>query len=151
MVTGTALDVSGKTVDEVSQRIADLLGIPIAEPMEVTRRLRAQVPPITLVVDGVDDTAEPVAMPHRPSRHPHRRPGAGKDSVPQDTKLSLEKALTDMRDAAAAALGQFQKMAVPARRGRDHIRREIGRASRGRDRQDQYSRTFRGQAQAGTG
>ncbi len=57
-----ALDVSGKTVDEVSRRIADRLGIPIAEPTEVTRKLRAQAPPMTLVVDGVDDVAEPAAL-----------------------------------------------------------------------------------------
>lgn len=57
-----ALDVSGKTVDEVSRRIADRLGIPIAEPAEVTSRLRAQAPPMTLVVAGSDDVAEPLAL-----------------------------------------------------------------------------------------
>lgn len=57
-----ALDVSGKTVDEVSRRIADRLGIPIAEPTEVTSRLRDQTPPMTLVVAGVDDAAEPVVL-----------------------------------------------------------------------------------------
>lgn len=35
----------------------------------------------------------------------------GKGSVLRDTQESLEKALTGVRDAAAAALGQFQKMA----------------------------------------
>jgi Trypsin-co-occurring domain 1 len=40
-----------------------------------------------------------------------QQPAGGKDSVLRDTKLSLEKALTDVRDAAAAALKQFQTMA----------------------------------------
>ncbi len=38
-------------------------------------------------------------------------PAGGKGSVLRDTKESLENALTGVRDAAAAALGQFQKMA----------------------------------------
>jgi hypothetical protein len=44
-------------------------------------------------------------------RKPGVRPAGGRDSVLRDTKLSLEKALTDVRDAAAAALKQFQTMA----------------------------------------
>ncbi len=38
-------------------------------------------------------------------------PAGGKGSVLRDAKQSLERALADVRDAAAAALGQFQKMA----------------------------------------
>ncbi|MGQ0777997.1 MAG: trypsin-like peptidase domain-containing protein [Pseudonocardiales bacterium] len=57
-----ALDVSGKTVDEVSRRIADRLGIAIVEPTEVTSTLRAHASPMTLVVAGVDDVADPAAL-----------------------------------------------------------------------------------------
>lgn len=52
------LDGSGRTVEEVSRSIADRLGIPIADPMEITK----QAPPMTLVIDGVDDVAEPAAL-----------------------------------------------------------------------------------------
>lgn len=38
-------------------------------------------------------------------------PAGGRGSVLRDAKLSLERALSDVRDAAAAALGQFQEMA----------------------------------------
>lgn len=57
-----ALDVTGKTVDEVSRRIVDRLGIPIDEPTDVTRELRTQARPMTLVLAGVDDAAEPAAL-----------------------------------------------------------------------------------------
>jgi hypothetical protein len=57
-----ALDASGKTVDEISRRIADRLGIPIDEPRAVTSELRTQAAPMTLVVDGVDDVTEPAAL-----------------------------------------------------------------------------------------
>jgi hypothetical protein len=44
-------------------------------------------------------------------RMPGVMPAGGKSSILLDTKMSLEKALIDVRDAAATALEQFQKMA----------------------------------------
>jgi hypothetical protein len=57
-----ALDVSGKAVDDVSRRIAERLGIPVDGPADVAGKLRERAPPMTLVVDGVDDVAEPAAL-----------------------------------------------------------------------------------------
>lgn len=66
-----ALDVSGKTVEEVSKRIAAGLGIAPGEPAAPGQRRRA-----ALVIDGVDAAADPDALADevlRPlAEHDHR-------------------------------------------------------------------------------
>jgi hypothetical protein len=57
-----AFDASGMTVADVSRRIADRIGIPVAEPADVTSWVRADTLPITLVVDGVDNAVQPDAL-----------------------------------------------------------------------------------------
>ncbi|ROP36598.1 S1 family peptidase [Saccharothrix texasensis] len=55
-----ALDVEGLTVEEVSRRIVDRAGL--AADGSSTRRVQAGTPPMTVVVDGVDQTDEPQAL-----------------------------------------------------------------------------------------
>ncbi|MFD7656323.1 trypsin-like peptidase domain-containing protein [Actinosynnema sp. NPDC059797] len=57
-----ALDVSGRTVDEVSRRIVDRAGLPTSAVESASDRLRADAPPVTIVLDGVDEAEEPVAL-----------------------------------------------------------------------------------------
>lgn len=54
-----ALDVAGRTVDEVSRRIIDRAGLAVAGEQSASERLRAGTPPMTIVVDGVDAAEQP--------------------------------------------------------------------------------------------
>ncbi|MEO7195121.1 MAG: tetratricopeptide repeat protein [Pseudonocardiaceae bacterium] len=57
-----AVDVTGKTPAEVFQRIADRAGIPVGQSTELTAQLRDSLPPMTIVVAGVDDAEQPEAL-----------------------------------------------------------------------------------------
>src|SRR5262249_5375662 len=57
-----AVDASGKTVEEVSRRILDRAGIPVDDAVSAAKQVRAEVPPMTIAVDGVDDAAQPDAL-----------------------------------------------------------------------------------------
>ncbi len=57
-----AVDASGKTVDQVWRRILDRAGIVLDESVGPGDQVRAGVPPMTVVVDGVDDAAQPEAL-----------------------------------------------------------------------------------------
>ncbi|HVQ90875.1 MAG TPA: trypsin-like peptidase domain-containing protein [Mycobacteriales bacterium] len=57
-----AVDVSGRTVEEVSRRILDRAGIPPDAAASATEQIRAGVPPMTIVLDGIDQAAEPAQL-----------------------------------------------------------------------------------------
>ncbi|WP_170191954.1 S1 family peptidase [Saccharothrix syringae] len=57
-----ALDVRGRGVEEVARRIVDRAGLPTSEVERPSERLRADAPPVTVVLDGVDEAEEPVAL-----------------------------------------------------------------------------------------
>ncbi|CRK55122.1 putative glycine-rich protein [Alloactinosynnema sp. L-07] len=57
-----ALDVEGRTVDEVSRRIVDRAGLAVSGAESARDRLRAGAPPMTIVVDGLDAADEPEAL-----------------------------------------------------------------------------------------
>ena len=57
-----AVDASHRSVDEVSRRIGDRVGITFDELPDAVRRVRALAPEMTLVIDGVDDAAQPEAL-----------------------------------------------------------------------------------------
>jgi serine protease Do len=57
-----ALDVSGKSVDEVSRRIIGRAGIPRDEAVSPSEQVRSGIPPMTIVLDGIDRAQEPGAL-----------------------------------------------------------------------------------------
>jgi hypothetical protein len=57
-----ALDVEGLTAEEVSRRIVDRAGL--AAHTSSTERVQAGTPPMTIVVDGIDQSDEPQALLH---------------------------------------------------------------------------------------
>ncbi|MFD4670002.1 trypsin-like serine peptidase [Lentzea sp. NPDC058450] len=57
-----AVDASSRTADQVSQRIVDRAGLGRDESSTPSERVRAGTPPMTVVVDGVDDAEEPEAL-----------------------------------------------------------------------------------------
>jgi hypothetical protein len=57
-----AVDVSGRTVEEVSRRILDRAGIPPDAAASATEQIRAGVPSMTIVVDGIDHAEEPARL-----------------------------------------------------------------------------------------
>lgn len=57
-----ALDVRGRTVEEVSRRIVDRAGLAMDEASTSSERVRAGTPPMTIVVEGVDEAEQPEAL-----------------------------------------------------------------------------------------
>ncbi len=57
-----ALDVAGRSVEEVSRRIVDHAGLAVGESSTAGERVREGTPPMTIVVDGVDEADEPEAL-----------------------------------------------------------------------------------------
>jgi serine protease Do len=57
-----AIDASGKTVEEVSRRILSRAGIPLDATVSAADQLRVGGPPMTIVVDGVDEARQPDAL-----------------------------------------------------------------------------------------
>ncbi|MEU4805515.1 serine protease [Actinosynnema sp. NPDC023587] len=57
-----ALDVGGRTVDEVSARIVSRAGLAVHAAESASERLRAGAPPMTIVLDGVDEAEQPRAL-----------------------------------------------------------------------------------------
>jgi len=57
-----AIDASGKTVDEVARRILNRAGIPPDDTVSAGEQVRLGVPPMTIVVDGVDNAQQPEAL-----------------------------------------------------------------------------------------
>ncbi|MBM7774358.1 stage V sporulation protein SpoVS [Actinokineospora baliensis] len=54
-----ALDVNGRTVEEVARRVADRAGLVVGPDENASARLRAGTPPMTVVLDGVDRAVHP--------------------------------------------------------------------------------------------
>lgn len=54
-----AINATDKTPREVFQRIAERTGIAVDQSTEPTSQLQNSVPPMTIVVDGVDDSRQP--------------------------------------------------------------------------------------------
>jgi Trypsin-like peptidase domain len=57
-----AVDATGRTVEQVAQLIVDRLRGPAGGAVRPIEWLRASAPPLTLVVEGVDDAAEPESL-----------------------------------------------------------------------------------------
>lgn len=57
-----ALDVAGRTVDEVSRRIVNRTGSAVGRSSAPGERVREGTPPMTIVLDGVDEADEPEAL-----------------------------------------------------------------------------------------
>jgi serine protease Do len=57
-----AVDASGKTVDEVARRILNRAGVPPDDTVSASEQVRVGVPPMTIVVDGVDNAQQPEAL-----------------------------------------------------------------------------------------
>lgn len=57
-----AVDASGKTVDQLSRRIIDRVGLDVDESSSPSEQVRVSTPPMTVVVDGVDEADEPRAL-----------------------------------------------------------------------------------------
>jgi hypothetical protein len=60
-----ALDASGKTEEQVSHRIVERAGVSVDDSASCADRVRAGIPPMTVVVDGVDDAQRPEALLNR--------------------------------------------------------------------------------------
>ncbi|MFD5826989.1 trypsin-like peptidase domain-containing protein [Lentzea sp. NPDC060358] len=56
------VNASCRSVDEVVRRIIDLLGIAFDESSTPTEQLRAGTPPMTVVIDGVDEAEQPEVL-----------------------------------------------------------------------------------------
>jgi hypothetical protein len=54
-----AIDATGKTADEVSRRILNRAGIPLDDTVSPSEQIRMGMPPMTIVVDGVDNAQQP--------------------------------------------------------------------------------------------
>ncbi len=59
---GLAIDASGRTVDEVWRRLLDWLGLPLDGSKPLSDGLGADRPPLGVVVDRVDEAADPDAL-----------------------------------------------------------------------------------------
>lgn len=57
-----ALDVSGKTVAEVSGRIVNWMNVGVDHPTPLADSLAGEPPPMNLVLDGIDEAADPDAL-----------------------------------------------------------------------------------------
>lgn len=57
-----AVDASSRTADEVSLHIIDRAGVELDESSTPSEQLRAGTPPMTVVVDGVDDAEQPEVL-----------------------------------------------------------------------------------------
>jgi hypothetical protein len=57
-----AVDVSGRTVEEISRRILDRAGIPRDETVSAAEQVRADAPPMTIVLDDIDHADQPAAL-----------------------------------------------------------------------------------------
>ncbi|MFJ5986322.1 trypsin-like peptidase domain-containing protein [Lentzea sp. NPDC092896] len=57
-----AMDASSRTVDQLSLRIIDRAGLGSDESSTPGEQVRAGTPPMTVVVDGVDDAEQPEAL-----------------------------------------------------------------------------------------
>ncbi len=57
-----AVDATGKTPAEVFRRIADRAGIPVGQSTEPAAQLLDSLPLMTVVVNGIDDSAQPEAL-----------------------------------------------------------------------------------------
>ncbi|GAA2888132.1 serine protease [Streptosporangium fragile] len=109
-----AVDASGRTVEEVSQRVLDRLGIRPGSPGGATDRVRDGVPPMTIVVYGIDDAGDPISLVDRLLR-PLAEQGSRlflvfhRDSSPVlDQARSLEsEAATAERERVRRLLGEL--------------------------------------------
>ncbi|WP_424187115.1 trypsin-like peptidase domain-containing protein [Actinokineospora sp. G85] len=61
-VVDLAVDVAGRTADEVARRVVDRAGLAVAPTTTAVRRLGAGAPALTAVLDGVDAAADPVDL-----------------------------------------------------------------------------------------
>jgi hypothetical protein len=57
-----ALDASGKSVERISRRILERAGVPVDDTASSSEQVRAGTPPMTIVVDGVDDAEQPEVL-----------------------------------------------------------------------------------------
>ncbi|GLY47727.1 serine protease [Lentzea sp. NBRC 102530] len=57
-----AVDASSRTADQVSRRIIDRAGVGADESSTPSEQVRAGTPPMTVVVDGVDDAEQPEVL-----------------------------------------------------------------------------------------
>jgi serine protease Do len=61
-VVDLALDVGGRTVEEVSRRIVERAGLAVDRAESSRDRLRGDTPAMTIVADGVDEAEQPEAL-----------------------------------------------------------------------------------------
>jgi len=57
-----AVDVAGRTVEDVSRRILDRAGIPRDGTISAAEQVRADAPPMTIVLDGIDHAKQPATL-----------------------------------------------------------------------------------------
>jgi hypothetical protein len=57
-----AVDATGRTVEEISRRVLARLGIRPGSPGGAAERVRAGVPPLTIIVYGIDDARDPLSL-----------------------------------------------------------------------------------------
>ncbi len=57
-----AVDAASRTVDQVSRRIIDRAGVGLDESSTPSEQVRAGTPPMTVVIDGVDDAEQPEVL-----------------------------------------------------------------------------------------
>lgn len=57
-----AVDASGRSADDVARRVLNRAGIPLDGEVPPAAQLRAGVPPMTIVVDGVDEARRPLEL-----------------------------------------------------------------------------------------
>ncbi|AWS41663.1 serine protease [Streptosporangium sp. 'caverna'] len=57
-----AIDASNKTEEEISRRTLDRLGIRLGSSGGATDRIRDGVPPMTIIVYGIDDAKDPISL-----------------------------------------------------------------------------------------
>jgi serine/threonine-protein kinase PknG len=57
-----AVDATGKTPGDVFRRIVERTGIPVDQSTEPTSEILDNLPPMTIVVNGIDDSTQPEAL-----------------------------------------------------------------------------------------
>jgi serine/threonine-protein kinase PknG len=57
-----AVDATGKTPAEVFRRIADRVGMPVDQSTERPAQLSDSLPPMTMIINGIDDAVQPEAL-----------------------------------------------------------------------------------------
>ncbi|MBB2914444.1 hypothetical protein FHS43_005756 [Streptosporangium becharense] len=105
-----AVDASSRTVEEISQRVLDRLGITPGPSASATDRVRDGVPPMTIVVYGIDEAGDPVSLVDRLLRLLAEQGSRLLLVFHHDSSPALDRARSLEADAVTAARERLQRL-----------------------------------------